>query len=484
MTIYLKKAPKPGPTQEEIDTDSIVKAAWDGDVPAVKALLEKGISPNITNSRNETPLFMASKSGQMPLVQYLLTRKDELKLDLNTKDILGETPLNAAANDGHQDVAVALIDAGADVNIPCNVHRTPLQHAAQRGDMKTLRALIDAEADLDAGNLYNVKPVHLAALEGRLEALQELIRAGAEVNSYSAFFGQYPIHVAAMKARMEATQYLIDAGAYTEVLDNDGNTPLSVAAKDGYIWVIRALSKSGAKVNPSNVQPEQQPLYQAVKGGHHDAVLLLCKSGVKIDFEQELVKQYFIPATIDTLFEVSTLTLPEKVFALYKMTKTLEKKGNLHEAFAKKMLDKTNDLLRNIVREASQIDPPEEEVKKLEDLVEKIKAVSEPTKPLSYQMYELMNKVATGEMLQEIELERKQAEDSRPIVTLEMFYQIHNENCCDGNKEHIPESLERIDSKGAYTIVSDNDFYLMQADYKGSCNGNDPIDLVGEVGAS
>lgn len=484
MTIYPKRTPKPGPTKEEIDTDSIVQAAWDGDVPAVKALLEKGVNPNTTNSRKETPLFMASKSGQMPLVQYLLARKDELKLDLNTQDILGETPLNAAANDGYQDVAVALIDAGADVDIPCNVHRTPLQHAAQRGDMKTLRALIDADADLDAGNLYNVKPLHLAALEGRLDALQELIRAGADVNAYSAFFGQYPIHVAAMKARMEATQYLIDAGAYIEVLDKDGNTPLASAAKDGYIWVIRALSKSGAKLNPPNVQSEQQPLYQAVKGGHHDAVLLLCKSGAKIDFEQELIKQYFTPDIIDTLFEVSTLTLPEKVFALYKMTKTLEKNSYLDDTFAKKMISKTDYFLRDIVRYASQIDAPEEEVKKLEDLVEKIKAVREPAKPLSYQMYELLNKVATGVMQEEIDFERKQAEDSRPIVTIEMLYQINNKNCYDGNKEHMPESIENIDLKGAYKIVSDDTFYLMQAECKESSNDHEHMDLVGAVGAS
>jgi len=482
MTIYPKRAPKPEPTQEEIERDSIIAAAWDGDLPAVKALLEKGVNPNITNARGETPLFMASKGGHPRLVNYLLARKDELKLELNTKDILGETPLNAAANDGFQEVAVALIDAGADLDIPCNCNRTPLQHAAQRGDMKTLRALIDAGADLDIGNLYNVKPLHLAALEGRLEALQDLIRAGAEVNSYSAFFGQYPIHVAVMKARMEATQYLIDAGAYIEVLDKYGNTPLASAAKDGYIWVIRALTKSGAKASPLNVQPEQQPLYQAVKGGHHDAVLLLCKSGAKIDFEQELIREYFIPKNLDTLFAVSTLTLPEKVFAMYKMTKTLEKKGNLDDTFAKRMLEKTDYFLRNIVRETTQFDPPEEEVKKLEDLIEKIKVVRKPVTPLSYQMYELLNKVASGEMKNEVEFERKCAEDLRPIVTIEMLYQINNK-ICDENKEHIPDSLDKIDSHSAYKIVSDDTYHLMQAECKDSCS-NDHMELVGAVGAS
>jgi len=483
MTIYPKRAPKPEPTQEEIERDSIIAAAWDGDLPCVKALLEKGVDPNITNARGETPLFMASKGGNLPLVKYLLARKGEFTLDLNTKDILGETPLNAAANDGFQDIAVALVDAGADVDIPCNCHRTPLQHAAQRGDMKTLRALIDAGADLDIGNLYNVKPLHLAALEGRLEALQDLIRAGAEVNSYSAFFGQYPIHVAVMKARMEATQYLIDAGAYMEVLDKYDNTPLASAAKDGYIWVIRALTKSGAKVNPSNVKPEQQPLYQAIKGGHHDAVLLLCKSGAKIDLEQELIKQYFTPDIIDTFFDVSTLTLPEKVFAMYKMTKTLEKKGNLDYAFAEKMLNKTDYFLRNIVRETSQSEPPEEEVKKLEDLVEKIKIVQKPKTPLSYKMFELLHKVALGQMQEEIKIERQKAEDLRPIITAEMLYQLNNKNY-EGTKEHLSESIEKIDFTSTYKIVNDETFYSMQAECKNSCNHDeDHMELVGAVGA-
>ncbi|AVP88012.1 hypothetical protein phytr_10850 [Candidatus Phycorickettsia trachydisci] len=482
MTIYPKRPPKPEPTQEEIERDSIIAAAWDGDLPCVKALLEKGVNSNITNSRGETPLFMASKGGHPRLVNYLLARKDELKLDLNTKDILGETPLNAATNDGFQDIAVALIEAGADVDIPCNCNRTPVQHAAQRGDMKTLRSLIDAGADLDVGNLYNVKPVHLAALEGRIEALQELIKAGADVNSYSAFFGQHPIHVAVMKARMEATQYLIDAGAYIEVLDKYGNTPLASAAKEGYIWVIRALTKSGAKVNPSNVKPEQQPLYQAIKGGHHDSVLLLCKSGAKIDFEQELIKQYFVPDILSTLFDVSTLTLPEKVFAMYKMTKTLERKGNLHDAFAKKMLSKTDCFLRSIVRETSQSEPPQEEVKKLEDLVEKIKVVRKPTTPLSLEMFELLNKVAWGQMQEEINVERKCAEDLRPIVTIQMIYQLNNHSS-DGTKEHISESTEKIDFHNTYKIVNEETFYSMQAECKNSCD-NDHMELVGAVGAS
>jgi hypothetical protein len=75
----------------------IDRAAWKGDLPAVKAILAR--SPELLESENAngaTPLHLASIQGHDDLVAYLLTHG----ASLTAKDRLGYTPLHWAAYKG------------------------------------------------------------------------------------------------------------------------------------------------------------------------------------------------------------------------------------------------------------------------------------------------------------------------------------------------------------------------------------------------
>tara|TARA_B100000401_G_scaffold323697_1_gene224327 strand:- start:611 stop:1201 length:591 start_codon:yes stop_codon:yes gene_type:complete len=71
--------------------------------------------------------------------------------DLNVQDgVFSNTPLNFASIYGLTDIANALVDAGADLNLINSDNFTPLCNAAAWGHTSVVTILLDAGADLSA----------------------------------------------------------------------------------------------------------------------------------------------------------------------------------------------------------------------------------------------------------------------------------------------------------------------------------------------
>lgn len=79
--------------------------------------------------------------------------------DLDTKEPFnGATPLNSAATFGKIEIAKALIDGGAGLNIVNNDGSTPLHTAAFFGRVEIVQLLIDSNADKTLKNNYGATP--------------------------------------------------------------------------------------------------------------------------------------------------------------------------------------------------------------------------------------------------------------------------------------------------------------------------------------
>src|SRR5262249_43027625 len=115
--------------------DPLTIAAVANDVEMVKILLEGGASAkNITSRYDGTALIAAAHLGHAEVVKLLIAAK----APLNQVNNLGWTALMEAIVLGkggaeHTATVRALVEAGADVNIPDRQRLTPLQHARQRG---------------------------------------------------------------------------------------------------------------------------------------------------------------------------------------------------------------------------------------------------------------------------------------------------------------------------------------------------------------
>jgi ankyrin repeat protein len=137
------------PNALEIDRYDIVTiAAVANDVEMLKIALDGGASArNITSRYDGTALIAAAHVGHVEVVKMLIAAK----APLNHVNNLGWTALmesvvlgNGGAN--HTATLRALVEAGADVNIPDRQGATPLQHARRRGYVEMARILENAGA--------------------------------------------------------------------------------------------------------------------------------------------------------------------------------------------------------------------------------------------------------------------------------------------------------------------------------------------------
>lgn len=93
--------------------------------------------------------------------------------DLNEREpIVGSTPLISAAVFGKTEVAMALIDAGADINIQNKEGSTALHSAAFLCREEIVKMLLDNGANKDLLNIYGSTP--LASVAGPFSTVKAI----------------------------------------------------------------------------------------------------------------------------------------------------------------------------------------------------------------------------------------------------------------------------------------------------------------------
>ncbi len=99
-------------------------------------------------------------------------------LNAKSNNSMSNTPLHAAVAGGRTDVALLLIQRGAEVNAPDSGRHTPLHIAAENGDAAVVQALLTHGADAHAVDAEDRTPLARAAARNHA-AIVDLINVGA-----------------------------------------------------------------------------------------------------------------------------------------------------------------------------------------------------------------------------------------------------------------------------------------------------------------
>jgi ankyrin repeat protein len=316
---------------------ALMTAARTGRVDAVKSLLAHGANANAKEpARAQTPLMWAAAEGNADVIRLLVERG----ADIQTRSSGGFTALLFAVREGRIQATRALLAAGASVN----------ESLARRGGRGAAAANTTAETDntpnafllaaanahyelasllLDAGADPNAAPQGWTALHqvtwvrkvgvgdngpapkgsgsmSSLEFVRKLAAGGANLNARVTrkpsmgttilnAIGATPFLLAARTKDVELMRLLADLGADPLLTNEDGTTPLMVAAGIGtsspledpgtepeVLEAVKLALKLGGDVNAVDKKGETA-MHGAAYKHVPSVVRFLAENGAKVE---------------------------------------------------------------------------------------------------------------------------------------------------------------------------------------------------------
>jgi uncharacterized protein len=345
VEMLLKAGADPNATLRGGET-ALMSAARVGKLGPVKALLARGADANARDRKGQSALMWAAAEGHPGVVSTLL----EGKADYKTPSPSGFTPLLFAAREGRLDVVRVLLKTGADVNEAIQSKRaTPrgpkpgtsaLHLAVENGHFELAVALVKAGADPN-DQRCGYAPLHMISWvrkpnrgdsedgdpppvgSGKLTSLEfvkQLVPLGADVNlaqkqgapgrGILGRIGGTPLIAAASTSDVALVRTLLELGADAKRTNADRTTPLLASTGVGLgapeeaagsepeaLEVAGILMKLGADVNAVDKNGETA-MHGAAYRNHPRVVQFLADKGAKIDVWNRPNKSGLTPLVI------------------------------------------------------------------------------------------------------------------------------------------------------------------------------------------
>jgi ankyrin repeat protein len=230
----------------------LLVASRAGNAAVVKALLAKGAQADATEPvRGQTPLMWAAANRRADVVRVLVqaganiharstvvpreyqtgsryVAYDDVRFVVKVDDG-GFTPLLFAARSGDATTADLLLAAGATLDEPAPTGASALVIAAHSGNHEVAMLLLERGADPNAAGA-GYTALHAAVLRGDVRLVETLIARGAKVD-------------APLERGTPVRRYSQD---YAFSADLIGATPFWLAARYGDVPILRALAGAGA----------------------------------------------------------------------------------------------------------------------------------------------------------------------------------------------------------------------------------------------
>ncbi|RYP15969.1 hypothetical protein DL765_005409 [Monosporascus sp. GIB2] len=297
-------------TSQNVETP-IYYASLLGLIDVVKWLEDRGLECGCAGGRFGFPLQAAVAQNHVELVKYLLNRHVDVSQEGGQ---FGASIIAAAAMSTPEMVRI-LLSAEANVMAVDESGWTALHHAAKRGSVEIVKLLLDHGANINAMTATSLTATNLACLFGHTDVLSVLARRGADLNS-SGSAAEPPLKVAIESGNeflvdvllnngvsantvfpdgstalnkavwsLKLVKKLLEMGAMPNTADEDGWTPLQIAASYGNLDVVKALIDAGVSVacNPDSSAGIHCALHAAVVNGHLSTAKFLFQHDANLD---------------------------------------------------------------------------------------------------------------------------------------------------------------------------------------------------------
>ncbi len=202
----------------------------------VNLLLQKGADVSLRDDKGETPLHLAVRFEHLKLVELLLKNGSQIEELTEVEEIPdspnnGRTPLITAARiHKNPEIITYLLKSKANPNFLDKITGYTSLHyvaAAPRND----------------------EPLKEQALQ---QATEVLLKYGADPNlTIEQKSHQMAIHLAAANNHVGVVETLLSKGADVNAKTEKGSTPMSIAAKQGAVEMVKCLLKHNVDIDES-----------------------------------------------------------------------------------------------------------------------------------------------------------------------------------------------------------------------------------------
>jgi len=256
-------------------------AAYEEHADLVEYLLNAGLNVNLRKTNGSMPLHGAALDGNIEMMELLLAKGAEI----DAKNEAGYTPFLSAIAGCQKEGAEYLVSKGADMNaklVQAEAATALLMAVGGCGETDVALWLIQNGADVNETASSGFSPLSLAAIDGKTEMVQLLLENDAMVDGEKKGFPT-PLYLAVRQGHADAAELLIKNGANVNVKDDRGITPLMKAVSIGNNDIVAMLLTGGGKVDLKDKNYGRTALHFAAIKGNAGAIDLLVTHGARID---------------------------------------------------------------------------------------------------------------------------------------------------------------------------------------------------------
>ncbi|MBI2706502.1 MAG: ankyrin repeat domain-containing protein [Actinobacteria bacterium] len=265
----------------------LVRNAHAGRVAEVRAQLGGTVEANAADEAGFRPLYCAMAAGNREVAVVLLDGGADPNLVSATNDSTKSNALNIAVTTNRPDLVTLLLDRKADPNGVTDGH-APLNDAIEKQLPEMASLLLERGSDPNRPDSHGSPLVYAAAQAPDARIPKLLLEHGADANAASDGYGtlcldlaqsdmgssacRTPIGAAAMAGRLDTVRVLLDRGA-------DPSAGVYGASTSNRPDIVRVLER-GASPNPKSTT---SPLLYNVIFNNTETITLLVEHGADVN---------------------------------------------------------------------------------------------------------------------------------------------------------------------------------------------------------
>jgi hypothetical protein len=236
--------------------NKLLAAAERGDITTIRDSLDPTKYKDLVADINAkgldefTPLHFAANEGQLEAVKVLL--ENGAKVDSTSSS--GRTPLHIACNRGNKGIIELLVNSGANVDVQDKDGNTPAHIMSEAGYQEALEWFVQRNPDLTLKNVYNETAMEIAANVTVRQLLQKHCKIEPSSGGYTRTIVE---NVILRTSRADMIRSLMFRGQLMGANGHIEPPPQPSQPESGSHSDSSATSGSGAETTPGTITAKQ-----------------------------------------------------------------------------------------------------------------------------------------------------------------------------------------------------------------------------------